>query len=301
MMNEGVIEMKKYKPPAFSPEKVNTLFLDVLPIIKEEPPIKELESENVLVVGDIHGDFDSLLRSLTIWKKEAEHVIFLGDIVDRGSHQVEALTTILYMVKKHQGRVHLLRGNHETEQVCKRYGFMDEAMRLSKTLYRNALKLFAQLPYAMVLNQRLFLVHGGIAKKEGKHPAKLTDLYKLQKTPHPEQLALQLLWNDPLDRNSWFEPNYFRGQGTFFYGKAAVEAFLSENGLSTIVRAHEVKKDGYEQMFEGKLWTIFSSNDYYQVMPHVLHLKDGDIIPVNVYDYEPINSIAGMVDLFREV
>ncbi len=293
--------MEKYVPPALSVEKINSLLVEVFPLIEGEPAIKELKSKNVIIVGDIHGDFDSLLRCLTIWRERAEHIIFLGDIVDRGSHQVEALTVLLYMIKKYQGKVHLIRGNHETRQVCKIYGFMDEATRFSKNTYENALRVFAQLPYAMVLNEELFLVHGGIAKKKGKYPAHLDDLYRLQKLPSPDPLALQLLWNDPLDQDTWFEPNYFRGQGAFFYGKAAVEAFLSENGLTTIIRAHEVKELGHEQMFEGKLWTVFSSNDYYSVTPHVLHIKNKKITPINVYDYEPVGNVKKVIDFFREV
>ncbi len=293
--------MQKHIPPVFSADKVNSLLDEVLPFIENEPTIKKLISKSVILVGDIHGDFDSLLRCFGIWREKAEHIIFLGDIVDRGSHQVETLATLLYVKKRHPEKVHLIRGNHETKQVCRTYGFMSEAKKFSKRTFENSLKIFAQLPYAMILNEKFFLVHGGIAKKKGKCPAHLDDLFELQKTPNPDSLALQLLWNDPVDNDSWFEPNYYRGQGTFFYGKSAVDAFLSENDLSTIIRAHEVKKKGYEQMFEGRLWTVFSSNDYYSVTPHVLLIQNSKIIPTNVYEYEASEYVTNLVSLLREV
>ncbi len=80
------------------------------------------------------------------------------------------------------------------------------------------------------------------------------------------------MWNDPLsldcevdlielNQNKGFAHNTRRGTGCFFSNEA-LTAFLKENNLSYVVRAHEVQQSGFKIQLEGRLLTVFSSSGY---------------------------------------
>lgn len=81
--------------------------------------------EQILVIGDIHGGYDSLLILLQSngiidsglnWIWEKGHLVFLGDIFDRGDKVTEALWLIYRLedqAAETGGSVHLILGNHE--------------------------------------------------------------------------------------------------------------------------------------------------------------------------------------------
>jgi len=79
----------------------------------------------VLAIGDIHGQFDAittyLINNKVIdtnldWIWGDGHVVFSGDVFDRGNNVTECLWLIYQLdiqAKKQGGRVHMLLGNHE--------------------------------------------------------------------------------------------------------------------------------------------------------------------------------------------
>ena len=92
------------------PQKLSNLdFEDISEIITEATNIYKNESlllefnlkngsEDIYVIGDIHGNFDTLLKLVELIKEtNPKLVIFLGDIVDRGPKQLECLLFVLIL------------------------------------------------------------------------------------------------------------------------------------------------------------------------------------------------------------
>ncbi len=89
------------------------------------------------VMGDLHGDVRSLLRTLDDlndrkildgfrFRASKYHFLFLGDFTDRGSYGVEVLYTLFRLKLANPEQVHFARGNHEDYNLATRYGFVAE-------------------------------------------------------------------------------------------------------------------------------------------------------------------------------
>lgn len=86
--------------------------------------------------------------------------VFNGDFVDRGANGVEVVLTLLALKVAHPDHVHLNRGNHEDELVATMYGFQSEVLAKygSEGVFDLFTLVFAQLPFAVVIEQYAFVV-----------------------------------------------------------------------------------------------------------------------------------------------
>ena len=66
----------------------------------------------------------------------------------------------------------------------------------------------------------------------------------------------------------WSDPQPFPGRGPskrgigLSFGPDVTRSFLDSNGLSMIIRSHEVRDEGYLLEHEGHLVTVFSAPNY---------------------------------------
>ena len=72
---------------------------------------------NYFLIGDVHGCFRTFQKLLTHWHPATEHLIQLGDLVDRGKGIAETVSLALEISKKHPATTTFLRGNHEAEML----------------------------------------------------------------------------------------------------------------------------------------------------------------------------------------
>jgi len=254
-------------------EELSNIFQDGKGHFKEENLLLEFKLEEkedeVYIIGDIHGNLQSLLKLIEIIeKKNPKLVIFLGDIVDRGPYQLECLILVLALKIIEPNRYFLLRGNHETLEMNQYYGFFQDFMSRFKdqSKFNVILSTYDVLPICAVINDNILCLHGGIPEdfdilKKLKNK-KRKDFDKTTiKLINPG--IYQILWNDPKDVEILnFSNNRLRGPGIKIFGQKAFNTFMEKNNLQLLIRAHECFPEGYRWFFNKRLLSIFSSANY---------------------------------------
>ena len=258
----------------------------VVTLLEKEPHHLSI-SGSVVVVGDLHGSIDDLLRIFERFSyPPSQTYLFLGDYVDRGENSIEVLL-ILYSLKLlFPDHVFLLRGNHECALISRCYGFRDECVRFFKTkrVYHRFCGSFSHLPLAATVNGEVFCVHGGLSPSISF----LDDIAQIKKPLKDvsSSIAEDLLWSDPMDGVDGFDESPRRVG--FLFGRPQVEQFLADNGLTLMIRAHEFCPRGSEEKVEGCL-TVFSACDYCGQGNDgaVAILKKGEKPEVSIFEFEP--------------
>ncbi|KAI0136019.1 Metallo-dependent phosphatase [Hypoxylon sp. NC0597] len=100
-------------------------------------------------------------------------------------------------------------------------------------------------------------VHGGLSPLIDTVD-KIRLLDRKQEVPH-EGAMCDLLWSDPDEIDGWgLSP---RGAG-FLFGADIVKVFNHKNDLSLIARAHQLVMEGFKEMFDASIVTVWSAPNY---------------------------------------
>jgi diadenosine tetraphosphatase ApaH/serine/threonine PP2A family protein phosphatase len=218
-----------------------------------------------LVIGDLHGDLESLitiLKSSGFTQKMTQRkdaiLIFLGDYGDRGAYSAEVYYTVLKLKLAFPEQTVLLRGNHEGPEdllasphdLPMQFQFrFKENWRIA---YAKTRELFTYLYNAVLVEECCLMVHGGLSPNINS----IQDLAHANVT-HPEQEFLEdLLWSDPSDmaQEVLYSP---RGAGKLF-GKSVTEKVLRKLNVKILIRGHEPCEEGFKLDHDGKVLTLFS-------------------------------------------
>ena len=231
----------------------------LIEILCEESNVQPVDAP-VIVCGDIHGQFYDLTNIFKIGGKIPDKkYLFLGDYVDRGYNSVETLEYLFCLKLKYPDYITLLRGNHESRQICFSYGFYEEVTR--KYGNANPWKFFNQvfdyLPLAAIIEGKIFCVHGGLSPKIC-YIDQIRLINRVQEIPHEGPFS-DLMWSDPDEVDGWQISS--RGAG-FLFGDKVVDEFNQLNDINLICRAHQLVNEGYKFWFDEKLVTVWSAPNY---------------------------------------
>ncbi|MFX1327153.1 MAG: metallophosphoesterase [Promethearchaeota archaeon] len=258
------------------PQKISKLKFDKIAEILEMAKVI-LENENLLlefninedvvyVIGDIHGNLETLLQLIKIINENNPRlIIFLGDIVDRGPKQLECFLIVLALKILFPQKYYILRGNHETIEMNQYYGFFHEFISRfnNHNKFNTVLTIYNVLPLCALINEIILCLHGGIPQDFN-----ILNTLKGLKCKNFKvilnsisQTIYQIMWNDPKSELQGFSDS-FRGPGIKFFGNEAFEKFMNHNRLTYLIRAHECFPEGYRWFFNKKLLSIFTSANY---------------------------------------
>jgi serine/threonine-protein phosphatase 5 len=235
---------------------------DILKAERSLVEVKVPEGEHITVCGDVHGQFYDLCNIFKIngCPSPSNPYLFNGDFVDRGSFGIETIFTLFGYKALYPDHMHLNRGNHETVNMNKMYGFDGEVVhKYNRELMDLFTDAFRWLPLSHTLNSKVLVLHGGLFSKDETN---LEDLKKIDRHCEPPDESCpmtELLWSDPINVPGR-QPSK-RGVGVAF-GPDVATRFLEANGLERLVRSHECKDEGYEIDHDGKTITVFSAPNY---------------------------------------
>jgi protein phosphatase len=220
---------------------------------------------NALVIGDLHGDLESLIhileesRILSRMQKASDQIaVFLGDYGDRGPLSAEVYYTVL-MLKLHFPRqIVLMRGNHEgpKDLTASPHDLPGQFQaRFGQTwtqAYEKLLALHQHLYNASIVEDRYLMIHGGLPEQ-----TRTLDDLAFAHLKHPKQPLLEdMLWSDPDETTDRTRPSP-RGAGKLF-GKKITERILDRFHLKVLIRGHEPCEEGFKTNHDGRVLTLFS-------------------------------------------
>lgn len=216
-----------------------------------QPPLIEDSSRDVCFVGDVHGDVETVKYVRKI-SKEFEKVVWLGDFVDRGTHDIEVVMSISKLGSKNV----ILAGNHDAyKEVIPR----DFHLKLEESfgpawpelddLYIDA---FRAAPIAYFnTNYKLLALHGFIPIDEKNWN------FKTWKKVEDGEVPFQILWNDPAEvAVGW------RGEGTYIVPSDVTKKFFQRTGIQVIVRSHQPRTNQIFSFNSNKIVNLGSSSFY---------------------------------------
>eukprot|EP00624_Nannochloropsis_granulata_P003114 evm.model.NODE_25904_length_47336_cov_19.557947.4 len=155
--------------------------------------------------------------------------------------------------------MHLVRGNHESKNMNRIYGFEGEVKhKYDDVMMGLFTEVFCAMPLCATIDSSIFIVHGGLAAEDGVTLDDIKKIYRFREPPE-SGLMSDLLWSDPQPAPGR-QPSK-RGVGLSF-GPDVTARFLELNKLKMVVRSHEVKEEGYSVEHDGKCVTVFSAPNY---------------------------------------
>jgi len=227
--------------------------------------VNVLPKGKMIVVGDIHGDLESLgyiLKDSNFIKKIREGedflLVFLGDYGDRGFYSPEVYYVVLKLKEMFPENIVLMRGNHEGPNDLLAYPH-DLPTHLHRKfgeagadVYAKLSEFFNHLYSAVLVEDRYILLHGGVPSKAST----IDDLAYAHKK-HPRETHLEeILWSDPSDGIKGTYPSP-RGAGKLF-GEDVTEKLLKMLNVNVLIRGHEPSVEGFKINHNGKVLTLFS-------------------------------------------
>jgi len=240
-----------------------------------------------VVVGDIHGDLESLFHILKatdfigkVRKGEQCLLVFLGDYGDRGVHSPEVYYVVLRLKEAFPENVVLMRGNHEgPDDLLPHPHDLPGHLHIkfgenSSRAYASLRKLFNSLHNGVLVNERYVLLHGGVPTQ-----AKTVDDLAYAHEKHPRETHLEeILWSDPWEEltGTYASP---RGAGRLF-GENETNRFLNMLNVNVLIRGHEPDQKGFKINHNGQVLTLFSrrGSPYFNKQAAYLQLDLSDTV-----------------------
>ena len=232
--------------------------------------------KKMLVISDIEGNFEAFRKLLQAsqvidenfnWTFDKDHVVFVGDFVDRGKMVMEVLWLIYSLEEKAKaagGYVHFILGNHEIMNMSNDLNYVNERyIQHAALMNKHYMQLFGPdaeigrwLASKNVIERvgNVLFTHGGISSYMNTIGIPLKELNEMTRPfytdttyQYPDR-RLDVIYSD-------FGPFWYRG-----YYKAPVakidqiDSTLNIYGVRHISTGHTVIANEIKSLYKGKLF-----------------------------------------------
>ena len=233
--------------------------------------------DKIFVLSDIEGNFRALRRLLQAnqvidsalhWSFGSNHLVLVGDFVDRGIQQTEVLWLIYALedeAKAAGGRLHYVLGNHEIMNMS------GDLRYLQKKYFDHASML--KLPYTALVGPNseigrwlrtknvvekvgnVLFCHGGISQTLNRMDLSLSKINKLVRpfygdsTYQYDKPETDTLYSD-------LGPFWYRG---YYYGNikathSQIDSTLSQYRVKHVSTGHTIIADTVSMLYKGKIF-----------------------------------------------
>lgn len=270
---------------------------------KGKYPVQDAEYTDVkklLAIGDVHGEYDvmvDLLQNTGVinenldWNWGDGHLVFIGDIFDRGNKVTESL----YLIKKLQrqaienkGKLHLLLGNHEVMVLMNDSRYVAPKYKnMCQRLMMNYPRFFAEntelgkwlrsLNSVVKINDLLF-VHGGLSPSLVDRELSLeqinndirNSLSADNKMTHEEIMKTIYFPENPL----WYRGYLMKSRTYSIINSDELNKVLSYYKANRIFFGH-TEVESIRFLHGGKVVAINVPMGYPEIKPQVLLVENG--------------------------
>ena len=277
----------------FTEQEILSLIEEVKPILEKDQSLIRLRSP-CKVFGNLYGLYNDLMRFFESYGNPSDDThmgdisvmqyIFLGDFCDRGYYSLEIIFLLFALKIKYPQFIYLIRGHHEDKNINIKYGLGDECIdrlsddiRDSSSIFANINKAFDFLPFGVLVDNNILMVHGGL----GSSINSLEDIESIKRPIEVEQnvinkdqlKVIDLLWSeysddiDNIDMN--IERDKYKKGFIVKYGKKRLNQFLEDNKINLLISSHMFVPGGFCTFNDDKLLIVFSATNYMNKMGNI--------------------------------
>lgn len=244
--------------------------------------------DSVYIIGDVHGRYDQLINLLSAsniidenlnWIAGRAHIVFLGDLFDRGDDVTKVLWFIHELEEKAAkagGKSHLVLGNHEIMTMTKDLRYLsrkENSIAIAHGMSYDALYhpldsylgAWLRSKVSLLKIDQMVMAHGGILDIG---PISLEEFNNKAYFFMQEPMYLDMMKDDP--DSTRYEPMHWYEMRSFFYHRESpywyrgyvnydtlgpqLDAMLKKHDSKFHVVAH-TPLETITQKYEGKLLT----------------------------------------------
>ncbi|KAI6179763.1 SER-THR-PHOSPHATASE domain-containing protein [Aphelenchoides besseyi] len=225
-------------------------------LLKKEPTGK------VIVVGDLHGQADSLISLLSTVEMPPHNVfLFLGNYAGQGFGPHEVLFFLLALKVRYPHHIYLLKGNLEDVDGNEFIeGLILRNLMNTSMVWFHLERILGVLPWAAVLNRSHFCVHGGIGPQLLKHGVRAIRKCR-RPAVAPMEIAIEQEAQWSCFRLAGVDSQTGNFDGSPLFGEEELNQFLKANNLRSMIRSRQCVIDGVLN-FPAAMFTVWSAAMY---------------------------------------
>jgi peroxiredoxin len=240
-----------------------------------EPSVTSSRPQKLFVLSDIEGNFEAFRKLLQAnkvidhdfnWIFGKNHLVFAGDMFDRGLQVTECLWLVYMLEEKAKGAggyVHFILGNHEIMNLQGDHRYVEDkykenAALMGKTLtqlYNDDSELGRWLRTKNIVEKigDLLFAHGGISRELNQSTVTIEEINQLARPYYAENK--KDYGNQQLNTimSNTVGPFWYRG----YYGKVPVEnvvdSTLQKFNVKHIITGHTIIADTITTHYNNKV------------------------------------------------